>query len=288
MGFAGSQALITGGSSGIGKATAHLLAAVGAHIHILGRDQAKIDAALDELRAAAGRPDDPMISGSSVDVSHYDQVTRAVQELVDAGRTPDYLFNFAGVARPGCFHELPLSVFRETMEINFFGTLHTTKAVAPLMMARGSGHIINTSSVAGFLGVFGYTAYGASKWAIRGFTDVLRSELKPYGVKVSILFPPDTDTPQLWEENKTKPSETRALAGNVRVVSPEAVAGILLRNVERGRYIIIPGGESKLVYTLAGLFGGKMHLLFDRIIQRAQRANGGAPAVYQDILGDRQ
>ena len=190
--------------------------------------------ALEEIRAAAAKPADQMISGSSVDVSQYDQVTRAVKELNEAGRTPDYLFNFAGVARPGYFHELPLQVFRDTMEINFFGTLHTCKAVAPLMMARGNGHIINTSSVAGLLGVFGYTAYGASKWAIRGFTDVLRSELKPHGVKVSILFPPDTDTPQLWEENKTKPPETKALSGNVKVVSPDDVAGVLLRNVERG------------------------------------------------------
>jgi len=286
MSFANANVLITGGSSGIGKATARQLAAAGANVFILARDQAKIDAALDEIRAEAGRPDAHVVSGFSADVSQYDQVIDVAKELVKAERVPDYLFNFAGVAHPGYFHELPLQVFRDAMDINYFGTVHTAKAIAPSMMARGSGHIINTSSVAGFLGVFGYSAYGASKFAIRGFTDVLRSELKPYGVDVSILFPPDTDTPQLWAENTIKPPETKAIAGNVKVVSPEFVARELLRGVEKGRYIIIPGGESKLVYAAAGLMGAKLHILFDRIVRKAQSEGGGPPAVRLPIWDD--
>lgn len=284
MSFAGKNVLITGGSSGIGKATAKQLAAAGAHLFIVARDVAKIDATVEELRALAMDKEGQAIAGFSADVSQYEPVCDVVRQLVEAGRVPDYLFNFAGIAHPGYFHELPLQVFRDTMNINFFGTVHMCKAVAPLMMARHSGHIINTSSVAGFLGVFGYTAYGASKFAVRGFTDVLRSELKPYGVKVSILFPPDTDTPQLWAENRIKPAETKALAGNVKVMSPDQVAKELLQGVERGRYIIIPGLESKLVYMAAGVLGSKIHAFFDPIIRKVQQERGGPPEVKADFL----
>lgn len=279
MGFDGANVLITGGSSGIGKATAMLLAGAGANVAILARDTGRLAAALDEIRSRAADPTAQSFSGFSADVSQADQVEDAVRQLVEAGSTPDYLFNIAGFAHPGYFHQLPLDVFRETMAVNFFGTLHTTRVVAPLMMARRQGHIINTSSVAGFLGVFGYSAYSASKFAIRGFTDVIRSELKPYGVHVSILFPPDTDTPQLWYENEFKPAETRAISGNVKTVTPESVASQLLRAVERKRYIILPGVESKLVYGAAGLLGAKIHRVFDAIVRKAQETNGGPPPV---------
>ncbi|MGQ9516392.1 MAG: SDR family oxidoreductase [Anaerolineae bacterium] len=286
MAFTGKRALVTGGSSGIGKATAKALASAGAHVCIVARTPAKIAEAQEEIRGVAADASKQDIIGKPADVSDYAQARAVVRELVQEGWEPDLLFNFAGIAHPGYFHELPLDVFRRTMETNFFGTLHMCKLVAPLMMRRGSGHILNTSSVAGFIGVFGYTAYGASKFAVRGFTDVLRSELKPYGVKVSILFPPDTDTPQLWEENKIKPAETRAIAGNVKVMSPEEVARQLLQGVARGQYIILPGLESKLVYMAAGMLGAKIHWLLDRIVQKAQQERGGPPAVTPAMLAE--
>lgn len=284
MDFAGKRALVTGGSSGIGKATARALAAAGAHVCIIARTPGKIDEALEEIRSSAADPSGQTLIGRPADVSDYAQAQAVVRELVREGWEPDLLFNFAGIAHPGYFHELPLEVFRRTMETNFFGTLHMCKLVAPLMMRRRQGHIVNTSSVAGFIGVFGYTAYGASKFAVRGFTDVLRSELKPYGVRVSILFPPDTDTPQLWEENKIKPAETRALAGNVKVMRPEEVARQLLRGVARGQYVILPGLESKLVYMAAGLLGAKLHWFLDAIVRKAQRERGGPPPLSDELL----
>lgn len=213
----------------------------------------------------------------------YDGVVRG---LLEQGWMPDYLFNFAGIAHPGYFQELPIDIFRRTMEVNFFGTLHTAKVIAPLMMARRQGHIINTSSVAGLVGVFGYSAYGASKFAVKGFSDVLRSEMHPYGVRVSVLFPPDTDTPQLAYEDPFKPAETRALSGNVKVMSPETVARQLLAGVKRGRYLIIPGLESKLVYMAAGLLGAKMHWFLDVMVRNAQAKAGGPPPIRRELLGE--
>jgi 3-dehydrosphinganine reductase len=137
------------------------------------------------------------------------------------------------------------------------------------MLARGSGHILNISSMAGILPIFGYSAYGASKFAIRGLSDTLRWELKPRGIRVSIAFPPDTDTPQLTFESKIKPFETKAIAGNAAVVSAERVARDLLGGIERNRYIILTGFDSRLYYALTNILGAWMFPVMDLFVRDA-------------------
>ena len=100
--------------------------------------------------------------------------------------------------------------------------------------------------MAGFIGTYGYSGYGASKYAVRGFSDVLRAELKPRGVRVSVVYPPDTLTPQLEFEKDLKPAITKELADTAGVMTAEKVASIILRDMQRGRYTILPG-ISKLV-----------------------------------------
>ncbi len=119
------------------------------------------------------------------------------------------------------------------MAVNYFGTLHVVKTVLPGMLARGSGHIVTISSLAGVVGVFGYTAYGASKYAVRGFSDALRAELKPQGIGVSIVYPPDTDTPQLAYEKLYKPPETKAITEVGGMIPAEKVAQAIVHGVAR-------------------------------------------------------
>jgi len=139
------------------------------------------------------------------------------------------------------------------------------------MMERRSGHIVNFSSVAGFLGVFGYTAYGAAKFAVRGFSDVLRQEMKPYGIHVSVIFPPDTDTPQLRYENQFKPLETRRIAGTARALTADQVAQALVRGIERRQAYILPGFDAKLYFLLSNGFSRLFCWYFDRVIAKARR-----------------
>jgi 3-dehydrosphinganine reductase len=100
-------------------------------------------------------------------------------------------------ARPGYFEEVPVAVFERTMAVNYFGTLYPLKAVVPAMVKRGKGAVVLISSGAGLMGLFGYTPYSPTKFALRGLAESLRAELKPTGVHVMIVYPPDTDTPQL-------------------------------------------------------------------------------------------
>ena len=270
MDFGGKVALVTGGSSGIGLATARLLAQGGAHVWLVARDESKLAQALGAVQSACQDPEQ-LCGVVSADVCDAQQAQASVTRVTEAVGVPDLVVNCAGVAHPGYFQELDLSIFRWMMDVNYFGTVHVTKAVVPGMIERGSGHIVNISSVAGFLGVYGYSAYGASKYAVRGFSDVLRAELKPLGIRVSVVFPPDCDTPQLAYENQFKPPETKALAGNATCMTPEAVAACILAGVAKGRYVIIPGLEGKMLYRLSGLLGNWTYPVMDFMVARAIR-----------------
>ena len=261
-------ALITGGSSGIGLALAQALAAAGARVWLLARRKKVLEAALRELPGADGGRGGIL----PADVSDWEQVQAAVARMEREVGVPDLLVNSAGETHPGYVQDIPLEIFEKLMAINYLGTVYATRAVLPGMIARGSGHIVNISSITGFMGVFGYSAYGATKYAVRGFSDALRAEVKPLGVRVSIAFPPDTDTPQLAYENQFKPPETRALAGNAGVLSPQAVAGEIMRGAARGRYVILPGLEAKLFYRLSNLIGNAVYPLMDWLVRDARRS----------------
>lgn len=241
--------LITGGSSGIGLAAARLLATKGAHIWLAARRRPLLEAALKDIQAVC-RTSSQRCGIVSADLSDPEQATEAVSKVVAAIGTPDILINSAGVAHPGYVQDLTLDVFHWMMDVNFFATVYVTKALLPAMMERRSGHIINISSVAGYLGVFGYTAYGASKFAVTGFSEVLRAEMKPYGVRVSVVFPPDTETAQLAYENQFKPAEEKAISGTTKPLSPEVVAKAILQQAERGQFLVFPGTDTKLIYLL--------------------------------------
>jgi 3-dehydrosphinganine reductase len=266
----GKIVLVTGGSSGIGLAAARLLSAGGAHVWLLARTEDRLNRALAEVQACS-RASGQRFGAIPADVSDEQQVREAITRVSAAVGLPDLVINSAGITYPGYVQDLELSIFRSMMEVNYFGTVYVTKAVLPGMLLRGSGYIVNIASLAGLIGVFGYTAYGASKFAVRGFTDALRAEVKPFGIGVSIVYPPDTDTPQLAYENQFKPAETKALSSMNSVLPPETVAKAILDGVARRRYVILPGFESKLTYWLVSIAGTLTYPAVDWLIARAQR-----------------
>ena len=262
------HALISGGSSGIGFAVARQLAEQGWRLSLLARGTKRLVAAAESLRAAGALS----VSWQAVDVRDGAATALAVKALIDIEEVPDLVVTSAGVARPGYFEELASSDFEEAMAINYFGTLHVLRAVLPSQRARGSGHVVLVSSGAGLTGVFGYSAYAPSKFAVRGLAEVLRNELRREGVGVSVVFPPDTDTPQLMAENRTKPAETFAIAGKARVMTAEAVAKAILLGVKRGRFSITPGLEMSLLARWGSVIAPVLHRYFDHVVAKtAQR-----------------
>ena len=263
--FTGKLALITGGSSGIGYALANQLVEAGASVILLARSQEKLDEAKTSLSSQLSQPDQ-LIHAIPVDVTDVESLSMAIEDMAKTIGIPDFIFNCAGVALPGYVEQLKLEVFKWTMDIDYHGTVNVIKLLLPHLLQRGSGHIINFSSMAGVIGTFGYSAYSGAKFAVRGFSDVIRSELTPKNIRVSIVYPPDTDTPQLAFENQFKPYETRELAGSDKPISAAAVARETLKSVSRGKYAIVPGAEAKLLYFLGTRLGNWVYPVMDRLL----------------------
>ncbi len=205
------------------------------------------------------------------DVGEARQVSATFAALEQAGHTPSILINSAGISEPGYFQELELETFERSMRINYFGTLYTTKALVPKLLERCDGYIVNVSSVAGLIGVFGYTAYSGSKFAVTGFTEALRAELKPHGVGVSLLCPPDTDTPMLKHEREVVPKETKALNSGGGLLSAEQVAQALVKGVCARRAVIVPGRDAR-VAAVAHRFAPRLvERIMDRTVEKVQK-----------------
>ena len=285
MTFQDKVVLITGGSSGIGLATARALAERGAHVWIIARGEERLAAALAQVRAAC-RSSAQKCGSVSADVSDAAQVETVVARVIDSAGVPDLLVNSAGIVHPGYFQELAPEAFRQQIEVNYLGTVYMTRAVVPGMIARGSGHVVNVVSAGALLGVYGYTGYCGSKFAVRGFSDVLRVELKPLGVGVSVVFPPDTDTSMLAGEMPLRPQETRLVFGDT-LLSADTVASAILKGVARGPYVITPGLETTLLYGLVSALGTLQYPIMDILVARAQRklrASGDAQEERQTAM----
>lgn len=267
------HAVITGGSSGIGLAAARLLVRRGEAVTVLGRDAERLAAAERLLLAERATPDQG-VNALSADVVDAGALAAAIATARARSGPVRRLITSAGTALPGRFDALDPETFRQQMEVNFFGTVNAVRAVLAEMRAARSGSIGLLSSGAGLIGLYGYTAYAPTKFAVRGFGEALAAELSGSGVTVSICYPPDTDTPQLAAEMLAKPPQTRAVTGAARVFSPERVAAELIAGMDRGRLEITPGIEMRLLNRFHSAGGPLIRRYLDALAKRTPDAEG--------------
>ncbi|MGC9528350.1 MAG: SDR family oxidoreductase [Limnospira sp.] len=268
MKFEGQHAIVTGGSSGIGLETAKLLVREGANVTLIARDPEKLRQAATALEKLS--PDREIVT-EVADVADRTQVETAIEKACDRLGPPDILIAAAGMARPGYFSEVAIAVFERTMAVNYFGALYCVRAVLPRMRQRSRGTLVLIASGAALIGLYGYAPYAPSKFALRGLAEALRGELKPAGIHVSVVYPPDTDTPQLAAENRTKPPETKKMTETAGIWRAADVAKAIVRGIEKRQFAIAPGLEMTLLNRFHSLLAPGLNWYFDRIVAKMRK-----------------
>jgi 3-dehydrosphinganine reductase len=274
MNISDKCALVTGGSSGIGKGIAQIFARRGANVFLVARREDVLKTALEEVRREAARPSQ-QFGYFSADVADLDAVRKAVQKAESECGGIVALVNSAGVSNTGYVQDLTIDSIETALRVNYLGSVYMIKQVLEGMMERREGWIMNVSSLAGLKGIFGYSGYSASKFAVIGFSEALRSEMRPYGITVSVLCPPDVDTPMLKESSGRKPPETQKISEGAKLMEAEDVARVAVRDMERGRFIIIPNAAGKLFYIAHRLVPSLIDLYLNGVIDKVRKQIGG-------------
>ena len=261
--YNGKTIWIVGGSEGIGACLAQYLTFFGANVVIISRSPSKLDTTIKQMEQLK-QTSEQKLQSLSLDITDYSKVTECLNALVEKNNALDMIVNCAGYSQPGFFTETPIQSFHNMMELNYFGTVNVLKAVVPHMIQNKKGHILNVSSMAGYLGLFGYSGYCGSKFAVIGLSEALKRELKPYNIYVSVLCPPATQTPGFELENKTKPQEVLDVEKKAKILSPEQVALSTLRQLMCRKFFINPSFESKAAYMLNRLAPSILELFVKR------------------------
>ncbi len=215
--FKGKTAVITGGASGIGLAIAEALGQRGATLVLADLDAIALDAAVSDL---SGRGMN--VHGNELDVTNRNAVSSLAKLVEDSHGGCDLLFNNAGVAVFGPLVDATEADWEFTMGVNFWGVVNGLHAFVPAMVARGSGHVVNTASMSGLIGMENLSVYCASKFAVVGISESIRRELAPAGIGVSVLCPMVVDTPISENSIRMRPGDLRN-----EVDAPEVTANLV-------------------------------------------------------------
>jgi NAD(P)-dependent dehydrogenase (short-subunit alcohol dehydrogenase family) len=248
--LAGKVAFVTGGASGIGFAMASCFAAEGAKIVLADIEVDALEQAEADLR---GKGAD--VIGVVCDVSDHTSVTAAADRAIEAFGKVHILCNNAGVSPAGEMDQTTPQDWQWCVGVNLMGVVHGVQALVPRMKAQGEGgHVVNTASVAGLMALPTLSIYTATKYAVVGISETLRSELAPFDIGVSVVCPSFVKT-RLNESHRNRPPELstgpeEANAFITQMLSagtaPEVIAERVLRGIKRGDFYIMPHSEMKM------------------------------------------
>src|SRR5262245_14762634 len=259
--ISGSAAAVTGGASGLGRALARELAARGCDLALADRDEAGLASVVAEL-AKSGRK----VTTHRVDVSERAQIDAFAAAAIAAHPTLNILINNAGVALLGEFNEIDQVQFEWLMNINFWAVVHGTRAFLPQLSSRPAAHIVNMSSIFGIIAPPGQTAYCASKFAVRGFSEALRHELKLAfsPVKLSVVHPGGIATNIVRNmrtgvavtDNARRAEVIEYFDKEFAKTSAQAAATAIIAGIEKNAPRILIGRDARMLDRLQRILPG--------------------------------
>jgi len=246
----GKRCLVTGAASGIGRATALAAAREGADLYLTDVDAGGLERAAAEI-GRAGR----VSHFKAIDIRDHDAVVALAAEIDAAHGSMDVVMNVAGVSTWGTIEKLQHSDWQKMIDVNLVGPISVLESFVPAMIASGrGGHVVNVSSAAGLFGLPWHAAYSASKFGLRGVSEVLRFDLRRHGIGVSLVCPGGVRTPLVDTVNivGVDPGSARIQKLKARfekrAVSPEHVAAKILEGVEKDRYLVFTSRDIQLGY----------------------------------------
>ncbi len=270
--LAGRSAIVCGGSLGIGKETAREIVRLGGSVCIVARRADPLAATAVELSALV-QGDAQFVETIACDATDMARLEPLLADYVVRRRTPNLLINVVGFAYPQYVQKLTLDDFRTSMEVNYFGQLIPTLIMLPYFLEAGKGQLAFVSSMMGYFGIMGYAAYAPSKFAIVGLAETLRHELKPHNIGVSVLYPPDTETPGFEIENQTKPEECAQISESGKLLNAQEVAEVFVAGILKRQFAIHPR-ESGLVWRVNRFSPAALRWFTDRKYRQVRQSTG--------------
>ena len=251
--FAGKRVFLTGAASGIGRATALKLAAQGAELYLTDRDAEGLETTVADARALGGT----VAEHRALDIADYDEVARFAADIHTSHPSMDIVMNIAGVSAWGTVERLTHTQWSSMVSINLMGPIHVIETFLPPMVAAGrGGHLVNVSSAAGLVALPWHAAYSASKFGLRGLSEVLRFDLARHRIGVSVVVPGAVNTPLVQtvdiagvdRENPRVQRLVNRFTGHA--VAPEVVADKIIAGVRKNRFLIYTSNDIRVLYLL--------------------------------------
>ena len=267
--------IVTGAASGIGRALAEALAGQGVHVVLADRQVGLAEEAADGIRRRGGSA-----SVAELDVRDLERFRALAAETSERHGRIDYLFNNAGIGAAGEISEYEAADWDDVIDVNLRGVTNGILAVYPLMIAQGSGHIVNTASMAGLVPGTALGSYTATKHAVVALSQCLRVEARRHGVRVSVLCPGVIRTPILQggRYGRMKPgwdlAPTATSIERLRPMEPSVLARRALRAIQRDRAIIVEPRWWRLFWYLYRLSPGLFERMASRTLYQVRRQRG--------------
>jgi NAD(P)-dependent dehydrogenase (short-subunit alcohol dehydrogenase family) len=266
--LAGKRCFITGAASGIGRATAIAAAREGADLYLTDVAAAGLEEAVAEIGAAGGK----VSWHRAADIRDHDAVVAMAAEIHAAHGGMDVVMNIAGVSTWGSISELQHSDWQEMIDINLMGPISVLECFVPPMIEAGrGGHIVNVSSAAGLFGLPWHAAYSASKFGLRGVSEVLRFDLRRHRIGVSLVCPGGVRTPLVQSVNivgvdRESPRIKKLVARFERhAVTPEHVAERILAGIKKDRYMVFTSADIRVGYWFQRKFAPAYELAMRKL-----------------------
>lgn len=268
--WSGKRVLVTGGSKGIGRAFAETIAKQGASVVVAARGVGALEETVAAMTSVGGQ--DSTFGFVSFDVSDRAAVSEGCASAIEQLGGLDVLVCNSGYAEPGYAHDIDPDAFQRQLDVNYLGHVNVVLALLPHFREQKRGDICLVTSMMGFMGLYGYSAYAASKFAVVGFAQSLRQELAVQGVNVTVFYPPTTETPGLDKENESKPADVWQLEADNSfsfTYKPEAVAASLDKAIRKGSFEGMCGVDSWFIYTMNRMFPRFTRWMADQEVKSA-------------------